>query len=369
MRSWQIRAAARLKCALLAAMLCAPMMPHARAQAVSPSASAAQSSASLEPYKAHLQNLQIVVTACRKQRNRDACNPAQVGSDDQVQWSAGSAVAERPVRYDWLRELMDRAGKEGAGKKEEPQKETQKESAVPMMGEIVAKPVSVDAQLAEAQQRLNDDLKQAGGSAAQAQANHAAERNSITTILAGREYQGVSQSSARERFLEWLENWLAQIFGHLAKFGARSPWLVVALRALLLGVLCVGLVWALVRIERRSRLRLVPDMPPAANAPSAREWQLWFQDAQRMAAQGQWRDAIHFLYWASISRLESKRMWPADRARTPREYLRLFPAADARKDSLTALTRSFERTWYGGREADATEFDAALNMAAGLGVE
>lgn len=250
------------------------------------------------------------------------------------------------------------------GKKEEPQKNT----TVPMLG-VVAKPVSVDALLAEAQQRLNDDLKQAGGSAAEPQASHAVERKSIATILAGREYRGVSQSSVWERFQEWLENVLASFFGHLIGFGARSPWIAYALRGLLLVSLCVGLVWALVRIERRARVRLVPDMQPAAHAPSARDWQLWFQDAQRMAAQGQWRDAIHFLYWAAISRLESKRMWPADRARTPREYLRLFPAADARRDNLTALTRSFERTWYGGREAGATEFDAALKMAAGLGVK
>lgn len=370
MRNWLADGAAWLKHASLAAMLCVGMAawaPQAQAQGASPSAGsiAVQPDTSLGLYRQHIENLEAVVAACRKQRGRDACSPALVGSDDQVQWNSGGAVVERPIRYDWLRELLDRAGKDGAGKKEEPQKET----TVPMLGVVVPKPVSVDEQLAEAQQRLEDDLKQTGGLAAQAQTNHASERRSIATILAGREYQDVSRSSARERFLEWLENVLAEIFRHLAMYGAHSPWLVVALRALLLGVLCVGLVWALVRIERRSRVRLIPEVQPGANAPSAREWQLWFQDAQRMAAQGQWREAIHFLYWASISRLEAKRMWPADRARTPREYLLLFPAADARQENLTALTRSFERTWYGGREAAAAEFDAALKMAAGLGVE
>ena len=87
-----------------------------------------------------------------------------------------------------------------------------------------------------------------------------------------------------------------------------------------------------------------------------------------MAAQGRWREAIHFLYWAAIARLESKRLWPADRARTPREYLALVAATDARKTNLTALTRSFERTWYGGRAAEASDFNAALDQAAALGV-
>jgi hypothetical protein len=88
-----------------------------------------------------------------------------------------------------------------------------------------------------------------------------------------------------------------------------------------------------------------------------------------MAAQGLWREAIHYLYWAAIARLESRRLWPADRARTPREYLRLLPAADPRRANLTTLTRSFERTWYGGREAGASDFKAALKQAAELGVE
>jgi hypothetical protein len=119
-------------------------------------------------------------------------------------------------------------------------------------------------------------------------------------------------------------------------------------------------------------VKLIPDVEPSPDAPSAREWQLWLKDAQAMAAKGEWRDAIHFVYWASIARLESnvasRRPWPADRARTPREYLGLLPAADPRKPTLTALTRSFERTWYGGREAESADFNAALEQAETLGV-
>ena len=105
---------------------------------------------------------------------------------------------------------------------------------------------------------------------------------------------------------------------------------------------------------------------PAPEAASARDWQLWMADARQAAAAGLWREAIHFLYWAAISRLESKRLWPADRARTPREYLALVAAEDSRRDSLAALTRSFERTWYGGREAGEEDYRAAEALASGL---
>jgi hypothetical protein len=334
---------------LIAALAARPA--HAQA------AGASQPDAGVAAYRRHLEALQEVVTACSRQRTSQACSPSLVGSDDQVRWKQNGATVTRVIRYDWLREALERAGK-----KQEPQKP----AAVAVPG-IASKPVSAETLLEQAQRRLQADWAQAE-SLAPAQTDHAAERRTIAAILAHREYRGVTETSAWQRFQEWLENLLANLFGRLIGFGARSPWIAFALRALLVGSLCVALVWALVRLERRSRVRLIPQAEAAA-APSARQWQLWLEDAQRMAAQGLWREAIHFLYWASISRLESKRMWPADCARTPREYLRLLPAADPRRESLTGLTRSFETTWYGRREAGAADFEAARHMAAGLGVE
>jgi hypothetical protein len=99
---------------------------------------------------------------------------------------------------------------------------------------------------------------------------------------------------------------------------------------------------------------------------SARDWQLWLADARKAAAGGQWREAIHFLYWAAIARLESRRLWPADRARTPREYLTLVSPEDPRQSGLALLTRSFEHTWYGGREASESDYRHAEALAARL---
>jgi hypothetical protein len=123
----------------------------------------------------------------------------------------------------------------------------------------------------------------------------------------------------------------------------------------------------LLQLERRWRIRLVPESyGPAAGAASARDWQLWLADTRRAAAAGEWRKAIHFVYWAAISRLESKRLWPADRARTPREYLALVVAEDPRRAGLATLTGSFERTWYGGRTAGENDYLQAEKLADGL---
>jgi hypothetical protein len=105
---------------------------------------------------------------------------------------------------------------------------------------------------------------------------------------------------------------------------------------------------------------------PAPGAASARDWQLWLEDARQAAASGLWREAIHFVYWAAISRLESRRLWPADRARTPREYLALVAPEDPRKPGLSQLTNSFECFWYGGRDAGESDYKSAENLAASL---
>jgi uncharacterized protein DUF4129 len=321
---------------------------------------------SLEQYQQRLQNLDSVVAACQKQRSGaraaqtsfPACDPAQIGPDDRVQWPSDATSQTREVRYDWLRSVLSRAAKK---------------SSAPDKGIFAAipgaddKPPSVDELLSAARQRLRDDAVQTGSPLAP-NPDYSRERATMKSILAQRAYQSVTQVSALARFREWLGNLLDKLFSGLIRFGSHSPWIAWLLRILLLVAICTTLVWFLLRIERRSRIRLIPDLEPVPGAPSAREWQLWLRDAQAMAARGLWREAIHFVYWASIARLESKRLWPADRARTPREYLALLAATDPRKPNLKALTRSFERTWYGGRTAQASDFNAALEQAAALGV-
>lgn len=313
---------------------------------------------SLAEYRTHLESLDGVVAACQKLRKAQGCDPAMVGPDDRVRLTVNGATTLREVRYDWLRNLL-----QDAGNSQPPP------SPSTLPGQVLkTPPLSLDVKLAMARKRLEDDEKEADNFAAPV-SNHTAQQKALAAILARKEYRGVAETSARERFLEWLGNQIDHLLDLLAGFGRRSPWIGFLVRALIFAVIGIALLWMLIRIERRSRTRLIPEVEPVAGAPSAREWQLWRADALAMAGQGRWRDAIHFLYWAAISRLESKQAWPADRARTPREYLSLMPLSDNRKSSLTTLTRSFERTWYGGRDASPSDFQAAQKLACDLGVE
>ncbi len=348
-----------------AALALAATSPHARAQQI-PSRSGWRD-VNLTEYLQHLSALDNVVADCQAQiklnkpapANNNACDPNRVGPDDHVQIPGAPASQPREVRYDWLHAVLNRAGKKDGSK-----------YAVGLGALSPSKEKTPDASvlLDEAHQRLQIDERQAGG-APTANAAYTSERKSLDTILSQREYQDVTKVSAQDRAAEWFFNLLDRILMILSGMGARAPWAARLLEGLLLGGICIALIWFFIRIERSARVRLVPEVEPAPGSPSAREWQLWMKEAQAAAASGLWREAIHSVYWASIARLESGRLWPADRARTPREYLGLVAGNDPRKPTLTTLTRSFEHTWYGGRDAAAADFNAAMALAAELGVE
>ncbi len=350
---WQC--AHRSLCALVLS-LAASLLPSASAEGGNPG----WRTVSVSEYREHLEDLDRLAANCQKQHNANVCDATHVGPDDRVQLTVNGRSQQREVRYAWLRDLLDSASASG-----------KRQTTATNIGTAQItkeRPPSVDELLTQAHQRLSEDWKQSGANVGLG-AGYAPERKSLNAILAHREYRGITESTPRERLTEWLVNWADKLLAKLIQFGSHSPWIAFALRALLIVSICVGFAWALIRIERRSRIRLAPEPIAVSGAPSTREWQLWLADAHTMAAQDLWREAIHFLYWAAIARLESRHMWPTDRARTPREYLRLLPAADPRRANLITLTHAFERTWYGGHEAASSDFDAALKLAAALGVE
>ena len=333
----------------------------------------------LAEYRQHLVELNALVAACAKARDAKSCDPALTGQDDHVPLTNAPNAERRPVRYEWLRALLVKA--QNTDKAETEDKNTaptDKPPVKPVVGSEPAAPVEptrppkpTTSQLLQAAgERLTEDIAQADAASTASPAvaaDHSQERNTMKQVLAGRDFRNLEAPTARDSYLEKLGAWLNHFFENIRKLRANSAWVGETLVWGFMLVVCVGLVWGLMQLERRWRIRLVPESDgPAAGAASARDWQLWLEDARKAAAAGQWREAIHFVYWAAISRLESRRLWPADRARTPREYLALVAAEDPRKPGLSALTRSFERVWYGGRAADESDYRQAEQQASDL---
>lgn len=356
--------------------------PRAAAQGL-PAPIAPQSTqprdASLDDYRAHLRALDTLVAACAKARDVKTCDPSQVGPDDRVPLTPAQGAERRLVRYNWLRVLLSKAqDKDAAAPTAKPETGS---APNPVPGESSQSwqnmrpiPPTTTELLKSAQTRLSGDLAQAdaaalpaAGPSADHSADHSQERAVMKQVLSGREYRDLEETTPRDSALEKVGNWLNHALESIVSASARAPWLGRAVEWGFILAVCVGLVWGLLQLERRWRVRLVPeDRSSAPGAASAIPWQLWLEDARRAAAAGLWREAIHFLYWAAISRLESKRLWPADRARTPREYLALVAPEDPRQPGLATLTGSFERVWYGGRPAGENDYQRAERIASAL---
>jgi hypothetical protein len=350
----------------------------ARADAPSAPSAGPWRQASLAEYRQHLVELNALVTACARARDTKTCDPHLVGQDDRVPLRSASSAERRLVRYDWLRALLTKAQE-----KDEPPEKTQGKSPAKAQNEPLPDAGKAPAEeptrpprptigqlLQDAGARLTQDMAQADAAASAPltpAASHSRERDTMKQVLAGRDFRGIEAPSARDSALEKFSNWLNRLFQSAATLGTTAAWVGRVLVYGFILAVCVGLVLGLMQLERRWRIRLVPESDgPADGAASARDWQLWLKDSRRAAADGQWREAIHFVYGAVISRLESKRLWPADRARTPREYLALVATDDPRKPQLATLTGSFERVWYGGRAAAESDYRKAEALAGQL---
>jgi hypothetical protein len=289
----------------------------------------------LAGYQQHLQQLGAIVRACSEQKSATACDPGKVGPDNEV----ATAQATRLVHYGWLRQALADAAKSAALANK------QGEAA---RGEIAA-----------AALRLTQDSQSSPSEAAGAPI--ARVRGTLNSILSEHRFQRIQQEpNVLQRAWASLLNWIFERLNKVVAYGGENPWIAHILEAVAICVPCVLLTWwVMVRLRRQAALPRTAVEAAAPTAPSARGWQRWLTEAEGFAQEGRWREAVHHVYWAAISRLEAQGLWPADRARTPREYLRLLRAGHALESDLRGLTRSFELIWYGNRPAAAEQYREA----------
>jgi len=157
---------------------------------------------------------------------------------------------------------------------------------------------------------------------------------------------------------------ILRILGRL--FGWTSiPTVGRAFIYVLMGLALAALLYIAYRTIFRGQT--LDEVVPRDLPVSAKEWAVWLAEARAAAAKGQWRDAIHLAYWASISFLERQGFWKPDKARTPREYLRLLSGQSEQRNVLVDLTRIFELAWYAKRDASESTFAQTLEQLEKLG--
>jgi len=190
------------------------------------------------------------------------------------------------------------------------------------------------------------------------------ERGLLAHILAGREFQGAHGPTLIDR----IEQRAAELFLELLRPLFRASAIPAIGRVMvnaLIGLAVLMLAFWMYRTIRGAAA--IDTVLPGPLPASARAWTAWLADARAAADGGDWRAAVHLAYWCGISFLEAQGAWRPDRARTPREYLRVIPSGSEYASPLTALTRCCELVWYGNEHADAGTFAQALAHLKKLG--
>lgn len=173
-------------------------------------------------------------------------------------------------------------------------------------------------------------------------------------ILASSEFNRVKGPSAlellRQRIGAWILKQLRKLnpkIPDLADTGYIFVWIIIGLASAVAGV------W-LYRLSRQNLISSKREILPFL--PASRSWLEWLRQAREEAARGEWRNAIHFGFWAAVSRLEAEGVWAPNQTRTPREYLRAIPESSLAKQPFSSLTRTFEASWYGAHSATESDF-------------
>jgi len=194
----------------------------------------------------------------------------------------------------------------------------------------------------------------------------ASAREKVNRILATREFSKVKGPSAKDALLARIYLWLSRVLNNiLPKKGSRFDLMQLLIYLLVAAAVTLLVIWTVRRLRRPHEE--LPGREIIPFAPSARSWRAWLAEARTLAAQQDWRNAIHLAYWAGISYLEEHGAWKPNRARTPREYLRLIGARAASYPVLAALTRKLEFVWYGYGTARESDFQETLDQLQQLG--
>jgi len=192
------------------------------------------------------------------------------------------------------------------------------------------------------------------------------KRTLLNGILAGREFQDIHGPTWLDRLKQQLVELMIKLLGRVF----RSSAIPTIGNAVVYGLMALGLLAVAYWMYRTIRNNAgIDTVVPHSLPVSSKGWKLWMQEARLAADRGNWRDAVHLGYWCGISFLEAQQLWRPDTARTPREYLRLLPAASEHRETLRTLTRTFELVWYGTQEADANAFSQTLAQLEKLGCQ
>lgn len=181
----------------------------------------------------------------------------------------------------------------------------------------------------------------------------------LKQILARPEFQWNSGQAVE------MPSWLGNLLDAISKFLDRLIFVLANLvyqgRILLMIGAAILLLLVLFFISRTLSRSLVQDAQLAAEG-SEGEGMLTskgaIQRAQTLSTQGDYRNAIRYLYLSSLLVLDEQGLLRYDRSRTNREYLRSLSSHPELANPLRDVIEVFDRVWYGFESVDEQTYES-----------
>lgn len=189
-----------------------------------------------------------------------------------------------------------------------------------------------------------------------------AER-SADEILDGDDYRGPDPD--RETWGDRLRQWLSDRLPDGPQVGSRNT---DAAATIFVGVLAlgalVGTIWLVVSSRRTKRVAEGGDDDATIEVTPLRSPREWADEASRCEARGDWRGAVRARYRGLTGDLAGRGVVVDVPGRTAGEHRReVSDHAPAAAPAFTAAAQLFERVFYGGTQAEATDAERVRSLA------
>jgi len=193
-------------------------------------------------------------------------------------------------------------------------------------------------------------------------------RGALADVLAAPEFRGRQRYAGLMAFVDrvrrWLRSWLPE-----ARQGAAAAVPILRYATWVIAVIAFGLLaWLTWRVLRGASRDTAARPRPMRGADPV-DARTWAARARAAAAAGDAREAVRCAYHAVLHRLDEEGAWTIAEARTPREYMRLLPAADRRQPAVSFVARLFEGTWYGGAKPAIDDAQTAVRHLKEIGCD
>jgi hypothetical protein len=163
------------------------------------------------------------------------------------------------------------------------------------------------------------------------------------------------------RFFRWIDSYLPD-----APWAKIFLWTVIALAAITLAIV----LWRGLRDGRWEwpyrRRRLVAAAPADEEEwrPDEAPARAWLEEADRLAGEGRYAEAIHHLLLRSVEDIARRRPRLVRPALTSRELAAAAAIPAAARDLFARIAATVERSLFGGRGVEAADWDRARHAYA-----